>query len=227
MNVFWEQAQQIGTRWQLLTDAHRCTEEEVAAAENRLGVRLPEMLRAWYLWGGKRTTFEIYEDELLLPEELRLHDNHLVFGYDREGMVGYAIAPEALIEADPYWSFTQEYGPDDKDVFWGEAGFTLAHYLRDKLLEDTFGNSDTHFYGYFPLTQAQETRLRASYATVVPEVAFSGLEGTNTFWGEDIFFCFERESHVRVTARTKTAIEHFCHIAAISSDRIPPAQERV
>ncbi|RAY11053.1 SMI1/KNR4 family protein [Actinomadura craniellae] len=86
-----------------LTDGDGWSEEDLAAAEERLGVRLPVALREAYLLLGRREDLTSNHDTLLSPAELYLDDRKeaLVFRQENQGAASWGVLVADLGEADP------------------------------------------------------------------------------------------------------------------------------
>src|SRR5688572_27586130 len=66
-------------------------EEIVSEAERRLGIRLPETLRAFYLSAGRFDGFNLAHDRLLRPEDWSLDAGKLVFLVENQGVVVWGV----------------------------------------------------------------------------------------------------------------------------------------
>ncbi|WP_308294009.1 SMI1/KNR4 family protein [Streptomyces sp. UNOC14_S4] len=79
------------------------TEAELAAAEKRLGVRLPAALREAYLLFGRRQDLTSNHDVLLGPAELYVDDvkEALVFRHENQGAASWGILLDSLQDDDP------------------------------------------------------------------------------------------------------------------------------
>src|SRR4051794_10185663 len=89
-----------------LTPGDACPESEVAAAEARLGLRVPKALRDYYLVAGREDGFNQAHDRFFPPGEWFVDQGHLVFKEENQSAVywGVAATPEP---------------PDDPSVFQG------------------------------------------------------------------------------------------------------------
>ena len=70
-----------------LQDGDGCSEAEIAAAEARLGVRIPAAIRAYFLLCGRETVLNQAHNRLLLPSDWCLDVDHLVFLTENQNVV--------------------------------------------------------------------------------------------------------------------------------------------
>lgn len=79
------------------------TEADLAAAEERLGLRLPAALREAYLLFGRRRDLTSNHDVLLGPAELYVDDagEALVFRHENQGAASWGILIDGLRDDDP------------------------------------------------------------------------------------------------------------------------------
>ncbi len=77
--------------------------EELDAAEQRLGLKLPLALREWYQLAGRREEIVATQNFLVLPEELEIKDENglLVFHCENQQVVEWGIQPSNLSLDDP------------------------------------------------------------------------------------------------------------------------------
>lgn len=80
-----------------LRDGDGCPDEEIAAAERRLGLRLPDALASCYRLLGRRGDLTSTQDRLLDPGRLRIDGDVLVFREENQGCAewGIRVAPPA------------------------------------------------------------------------------------------------------------------------------------
>ncbi|MEU6817889.1 SMI1/KNR4 family protein [Streptomyces sp. NPDC046860] len=90
----WAGVVEIGDGW---------AESELVAAEERLGVRLPPVLREAYLLFGRRRDLTSNHDVLLGPAELYVDDSKeaLVFRHENQGAASWGILLDSLQDDDP------------------------------------------------------------------------------------------------------------------------------
>lgn len=77
------------------------SDDEISAAEARLGVDLPEALRDYYSVAGKYYEMMDSDFDLLTLEELRIHSGYLVFCEENQGLAEWGIRLDELTSANP------------------------------------------------------------------------------------------------------------------------------
>ncbi len=76
-------------------------EAEIAAAETRLGLKLPRVLREFYLLAGRRDDIHRARNHLIHPEDLAVEQGVLVIYEENQNVVLWGIKIEALGHDDP------------------------------------------------------------------------------------------------------------------------------
>ncbi|MFF3015668.1 SMI1/KNR4 family protein [Streptomyces sp. NPDC057939] len=100
----WEFIRGFVANWsEALGDDDGWSEADLAAAEERLGVRLPLALREAYLLLGRRRDLTSNHDVLLSPSELYVDESKeaLVFRHENQGVVSWGILLDKLTDDDP------------------------------------------------------------------------------------------------------------------------------
>ncbi|MCX5346055.1 SMI1/KNR4 family protein [Streptomyces atratus] len=100
----WSFVQGFAAHWSsTLETGDGWTEADLAAAEERLGVRLPAALREAYLLFGRRRDLTSNHDMLLSPAELHVDDakEALVFRHENQGAASWGILLDSLQDDDP------------------------------------------------------------------------------------------------------------------------------
>jgi len=100
-------------------------ENVIAAAEARLGVRLPAPLRIFYQAWGQRKDMTQTNQTLLGPTELVLQPGALVFCLENQAVCSWAIPHEDLADANPPVVRTEEF----QEWHWSE-GFQERHWAE-------------------------------------------------------------------------------------------------
>jgi hypothetical protein len=72
-------------------DGDGCTAEEVVAAEEWLGQRLPAALAAFYRLLGRRRDLTSCQDRLIAPNSLTVEDGVLVYRIEAQGCAGWGV----------------------------------------------------------------------------------------------------------------------------------------
>jgi hypothetical protein len=109
-------------------------EATVQAAEARLGLRLPNPLRRFYLAYGRRRDMTKANDPMLDPGKLLVRADTLIFCMENQVVVYWGIRCEALKEDDPSVVVTPS-GPSGWDVE-SELDWTLYYTHLSGFLDD-------------------------------------------------------------------------------------------
>jgi hypothetical protein len=237
MTELWQQAREIGECWGLVTPEHALSESEIAAAETRLGFRLPSILREWYLWSGNMKTFSGSGDWLLPPSQLQVLFDHLIFSSERDGTHAYGVALTELEKPDPLLMITNDfyiwYDPDDpedcpddglEDCWYPPSEGTLSAFFRDKLLEGAL--EQCPFGGCVILSEEARVQVCQAYSAVEPAVTWPLNFGKEIYQGKGIFIASMESAFVErtgsspervaVSALSEEALKQFCDVAGIT-----------
>jgi|GEM_PF-2287239 len=85
----------------LLRAKHGMKRGDIRNHEERLGIKAPEALIAYYRVAGNETEFNYCLDELVKPESWYINKNHLVFYEAHQAVVIYGIRCDELDRPDP------------------------------------------------------------------------------------------------------------------------------
>jgi hypothetical protein len=107
-----------------LTPAHGVSDKTMAAAEKRLGIKLPAPLADYYRLAGKHKQVSDGMNHLRKPSELELSDGALVFQDENQGVFSSAVMAAELGEEDP-----PAYERSDGEREWRLAAARLSRYL--------------------------------------------------------------------------------------------------
>src|SRR5439155_8456508 len=90
-----------------------CDDDELRAAEARLGLPLPVSLRQAYALIGKRDDLTRVQDRLLPPAKLRIDDTGevLVFRVENQNVAQWGVPLRVVSEPDPPLVFRQRSRP--------------------------------------------------------------------------------------------------------------------
>lgn len=143
-----------------LQDGDGCTAEEVAAAEERLGLRLPASLAAFYQLAGRRRDLTSNQDHLVPLNSLTAEDGVLIHRIENQGCASWGVRVSDLGLADPPVVFCEGYrdgGP------WRPflGSFSLAAVemvMYEAVLADAEGRHDNR-----ELDEADVIRLEELY----------------------------------------------------------------
>lgn len=102
MTEFWPHYQELVAQlYKPLSSGDGFSDDEVTSAEQRLGFRLPRLLREFYLLAGRRRDLNHAHNQLVHPDDLRIEDENLVFYVENQGACIWGVVAEDLDVADP------------------------------------------------------------------------------------------------------------------------------
>lgn len=203
----------------------RGSEHELAAAEQRLGQRLPTALRWLYAAYGNDNTLIGAQDRLLPPEDLAT---------DGEGVVTVAEENQKCAEWG-YRSAAEDTRREDPPVFWkdlqgltgqGEAWQPYQPRLSVYLLETVFSEAmlaGGAFAAHRELDPAGETDLSAAVPLAIPEHTFwADPSGAPARWYalEDVLIRDDGGTWLWALAKTEQALRRL-------HDELPGPWERL
>lgn len=100
-------------------------ESDIIRAETRLGVRLPQALRDFYLKAGEHELCQAYH-HLVDLAEMDFKEDHLLFLDENQSVAAWGIARKSLSEDNPIvWQ-----GANTAPMTWESEGLTVADYLE-------------------------------------------------------------------------------------------------
>lgn len=106
------------------------SEEDVSAAEARLNLRLPRILREFYLKAGNREDINRAHNRLLAPSELVEQDGALAFYAENQAVVLWGLPCETLGAEDP----PVVVADNVTELIWEEEQERLSEFLLNMLL---------------------------------------------------------------------------------------------
>ncbi|UCJ07526.1 SMI1/KNR4 family protein [Chitinophaga pendula] len=114
----------IRALYDITDNSYGFTGEEIAKEEQRLQSRLPTTLREYYLQLGKHEALNHTQDNLVLPEQLEIHDSgYLVIYTENQFVSMWGINTADLDKEDPPVYITH----DDQE--WHQESNTLSGFL--------------------------------------------------------------------------------------------------
>lgn len=111
-----------------LTDADRLPDEVLTSHEHRLGVRLPNALRAYYAATGKMELLNRAYNRLLAPEEWRVDRRVLVFLSENQGVTKWGVAATKSRRVDPSVLYTCHAGQGEQSE-WAKEELCCSDFL--------------------------------------------------------------------------------------------------
>ncbi|MEW1913259.1 SMI1/KNR4 family protein [Kitasatospora sp. NPDC085895] len=200
----WWFVQDFAEHWVApLAEGDGWAEADLAAAEERLGHRLPAALREAYGRFGRRADLTANHDPLLDPAELHLDagGHLLVFRHAREGAVAWGVPLDELHRPDP--AVVQE--SDGSRRPWLDR---LSVALVELVLSESLHAPDGHADRLEPLDVATLLALEDGYVQLpFPDYpVFSAPAGSRWFAGDDVLLRADDGGALRARARTAEAL---------------------
>ncbi|MFE3166077.1 SMI1/KNR4 family protein [Streptomyces sp. NPDC059224] len=205
----WRFVRDFACAWvEPLTDGDGFTEEDLGAAEKRLGVGLPTALGEMYRLLGRRQDLTSNHDRLLRPDELCIdaRGEALVFREENQGACSWGVLLGDVGRADPGVHVlldladrqAQRWEPFMERVSWMAVEMVLAESLHaPQHLSD---------FLYEPDPETPRIIEESCEQLPFPVYAAGGYEGTRWFLGADALLRDE-EGCVLARARTEEALE--------------------
>src|SRR5262245_34131263 len=136
-------------------------EDEIAAAEDRLGCRAPEALRSFYRLAGQAMDFTEHYDQFLHPSDWSVEGGKLVFLVENQGVVLYAVDADSTSRDPPVVMASNQETLD-----WYEVCGQCSEFL-DVMLhwEGAFGHA-MNSGGFAIVDEAFRELLERDFRTV-------------------------------------------------------------
>ncbi|MET9048323.1 SMI1/KNR4 family protein [Streptomyces sp. NPDC004362] len=205
----WQFVRDFTHAWvEPLTDGDGFTEEDLAVAQERLGVSLPSALGEMYRLLGRRRDLTSNHDRLLHPDQLYIdaRSEALVFREENQGACSWGVLLKDLDQADPGVHVlsdladrqAQRWEPWIERLSWMAVEIVLAESLH----------APQHLSDFLYEPDPEYTRILEENFEHLPFPAYParGFEGTRWFLGVDVLLRDE-EGCVPVRARTEEALE--------------------
>ncbi|UGQ12005.1 SMI1/KNR4 family protein [Yinghuangia sp. ASG 101] len=184
------------------------SEGDLAAAEARLGVRLPGVLREGYSLFGRRRDLTGNHDVLLGPAELSVDEakEALVFRYENQGAASWGILLESLGEDDPA-VFVRPDLADKSDERWEGWLGRLSLCLVEIVLSESL-SADDEFCDFLEPDDGVVETLE-DHAVRLPFPAYpTGAEpGTRWFLSGDVLLRDDGGTGILARGRTAASLD--------------------
>jgi len=190
-----------------LRDGDGCTAEEVAAAEERLGLRLPASMAAFYRLVGRRRDLTSNQDHLVPLNSLTVGDGELTYRIENQGCASWGIRVSDLGLADPPVVFGGYGDGTPRRPFLGLFSLAAVEVvLSEALFRGTEGRYDNR-----QLDEAAIVRLEGKYERL-PFPGYSGWwqpevqASVRWFGGPDVLLREDSRTWLWVLARNTAAL---------------------
>jgi hypothetical protein len=137
-----------------------CTADEVAAAEERLGLRLPASLAAFYRLLGRRGDLTSHQDRLVVLNSLTVEDGVLVYRIEAAGCASWGVRIADLGLADPP---TVVYGDYESGGSWRPFLDSFSLAAVEMVLSEAVMPGHAEWYDCRKLDEADIVRLEQLY----------------------------------------------------------------
>lgn len=97
-----------------LTSRAKTSVEELAAAERRLGIRIPAAMRDYFLVAGRERRFNTCHNRILAPKSWSIDKKNLLFMEENQNVVWWAVSTRNPKSADP----PVFQGVNDETITW-------------------------------------------------------------------------------------------------------------
>ncbi|SDG42657.1 hypothetical protein SAMN05216553_10814 [Lentzea fradiae] len=194
----WRFIERFAESWEEpLEPADGWSRRDLAEAEDRLGVPIPEALREALSLFGKRPDLTSNQDRLLMPAELRLDGGVLVFRDENQWVASWGAAtagddPEVLVKLDLADRSLERWDPWLPRL----SVACVEMVLSEALFRDDAETADRE------MSEADVSLLR-EHLTALP------LHGPGTRWfaGQDVVVRQDGDAWLWARARTPDALE--------------------
>ncbi|PRY43855.1 hypothetical protein [Umezawaea tangerina] len=204
----WTFVREFAEAWSApLTDTDGTGNDELDAAEARLGVKLPRAVREAYLLFGRRPDLTSNQDRLLAPEKLFVDHGMLVFREENQWVAHWGVPLEALDQDDPpvtMWMSLADPAADPKTAWLDRFSVACVEMV---LSESLFEPED--LAASMELDEDDAAALER-WGTRLPLPDYpAGSTETRWFVGPDVLVRAHDRQWAWVRARTEEALDEF------------------
>ncbi|MFF2775599.1 SMI1/KNR4 family protein [Streptomyces sp. NPDC058052] len=180
------------------------TEDDLAAAEKRLGFRLPTALREAYLLFGRRRDLTCHHDVLLDPAELYVDDagEALVFRHENQGTAIWGILLDSLQDDDPAVFVRLDLADKSAERWEDWLGRLSLGFVEIVLSESVQADEDVCD---FLEPDGEDLALMEAHSVRLPFPAYPPGGAIRWFLGRDVLL--RDDDGAAVLARGRTAAD--------------------
>lgn len=207
----WQFIRMFARTWlSPLTAQDGCGEDELVAAEQRLGEPLPAAVREAYALFGKRSDLTSNQDRLLSPEDVDLDyaEEALVFRVENQGAADWGVPLDQLDEPDPRVDIRlnlEDWYRESWEAWLPRFSLACVEIVLSESL-----SSPAHLGDSRQQVEDDAALLETRYVRLpLPEYPTSrtGAPGIRWYAGTDVLLRVDGGSHLRVRARTPAALD--------------------
>jgi hypothetical protein len=191
-----------------LADEDGWTEDDLQAAERRLGVQLPAAIREAYALFGRREDLTSVQDWLLGPEELEVDATGevLVYRVENQSVAVWGVPLAAMEQSDPPVVVARNF----EDVGWEPflERFSLA--CVEMVLSESLHSAPLELSDNRELDPAGHALVARRFARLaIPDYPLWALPGGSVRWftGPEVLLCDFAGTWLWVRARTTLALD--------------------
>jgi hypothetical protein len=207
----WRFVRRFAEEWATpLSACDGCDERELAAAEVRLGVRLPDALREAYGLLGHRLDLTSHHDKLLASERLHLDDagEAVVFRRENQGCASWGVLLADLEQPDPPVYMRPDLA-DRRAEKWGPWTERVSHAFIEIVLSEALHADDVLGDFLDGLETEHMAVLRRAFVPLpLPAYPITAEPFGQSRWyaGSDVILRSDGDEVFLVRARTEPAM---------------------
>ncbi|MFE3450449.1 hypothetical protein ACFXJ8_16100 [Nonomuraea sp. NPDC059194] len=190
-----------------LGEGDGCDAADLDAAERRLGLRLPAVLREAYALLGRRGDLTSNQDRLLAPEELYVDDTGqvLVYRLENQDVVEWGIPLDALARDDARTVYRTSMA-DNSAELWAPWLDRLSPAFVEIVLSETL-IADEELFNFLDLTPDDIALVEATYERLAMPAYPADEPSIVWFAGPDVLLRQDAGACLMVRARTPEALD--------------------
>ncbi|SEM05697.1 SMI1/KNR4 family protein [Streptacidiphilus jiangxiensis] len=177
-----------------------CTEAELTAAEERLGVPIPVALRDLYSLLGRRDDLTRNEHPLMAPGELRVVDGALVFRTENQGCCVWGVLVDDLDQENPAAVVRADLA-DKSQERWESWDAGLQASCLNLVMSEVLTSAGCTGFS----DSSADAEHLTTWCTELPAFSYD----TRWFVGPDVLVREVGGCFLYVRARSEAALEYF------------------
>jgi hypothetical protein len=191
-----------------LTDEDGWTEDDLRAAERRLGLRLPPAIREAYALFGRRQDLTSVQDRLLDPDQLELDvtGEVLIYRVENQSVAVWGVPLAAMEQPDPPVVMARNF----EDVSWEPFLERFSVGCMEMVLSESLFSAPVELSDNRELDPATAGLVGQLFARLaMPDYPMWALPGGSVRWfvGPEVLLCDFAGTWLWVRARTTGALD--------------------